>query len=85
MGMDSKTMGNDPRFYIPDQFVLSNAPLPHNLEEFIPKEYLPDVLLVHDPRGVTEGVEKLPSDGNVQFTDVPTRYERKLPEPMTGG
>jgi len=85
-GMNPDNMKNDPRFHIPDQSIPSNERLPPNLEEFIPKEYLPDVLLVHDPHGVAVGVKRYPGDGDVQSeADVPIRYTRALPEPMTDG
>ena len=84
--MSPEMMKVDPRFHIPDQTVPSNERLPPKLEEFIPKEYLPDVLLVHDPHGVAVGVKRYPSDGHVQFdAGVPIRYKRALPEPMTDG
>jgi hypothetical protein len=77
---------NDPRFHIPDQSVPSNERLPPKLEEFIPKEYLPDVLLVHDPQGVAQGERKCSRDGYAQFKeDVPIRYSRVFPTPMTDG
>jgi hypothetical protein len=85
-GMDPEAVKKDPRFHIPDQSLPSNERLPPKLEEFIPKEYLPDVLLVHDPYGVTDGEEKRPSDGNVRFeAAAPVRYTRTLPKPTTDG
>ena len=85
-GMDPTAVKNDPRWAIPDQSAPSNERLPPKLEEFIPKEYLPDVLLVHDPQGVTAGEERRPSDGDIRFeAGVPIRYKRMYPEPMTDG
>ncbi len=83
-GMSPETMKNDPRFHIPDQSVPCNERLPPKLEEFIPKEYLPDVLLVHDPHGVADGKQGRSGYGNVRFeADVPIRYMRTRPEPTT--
>jgi hypothetical protein len=83
-GMSPKTIKDDPRFHIPDQSVPWNGRLPPKLEEFIPKEYLPDVLLLHDPHLVAEGKKRVCDDGGVQFeAGVPIRYRRALPKPMT--
>jgi len=83
-GMSPETMKNDPRFHIPDQSDPCNERLPPKLEEFIPKEYLPDVLLVHDPHGVAEGEQGRPGYGTAPFeADVPIRYVRTRPEPTT--
>ena len=76
---------NDPRFHIP-QSVPCNGRLPPKLEEFIPKEYLPDVLLVHDPDGIAEGTHNYPRYCDDQFeADVPIRYIRARPKPTTDG
>ena len=80
-GMDPTIVKNDPRWAIPDQSTPSNERLPPKLEEFIPTEYLPDVLLVHDPHDVTEGVIRYPMDQ--LKTDVPIKYLRILPKPTT--
>jgi hypothetical protein len=82
-GMDPTTVKNDPRWAMPDQSDLSNEPLPPKLEEFIPNEYFPDVLLVHDPQKVTAGVERRPNHKPV--TAAPIRYTRVLPKPRTDG
>ena len=85
-GMSPETVKDDPRFHIPDQSIPCNEPLPPKLEEFIPKEYLPNVLLVHDPHGIAEGKKEGSGDCNVQFeADVPIRYIRARPEPTTDG
>ena len=85
-GMSPETMKNDPRFHIPDQSVPYNERLPPKLEEFIPKEYLPNILLVHDPHSVTKGKHGDSSRYDVQFeADVPIRYTRARPKPMKDG
>ncbi|KAI0767599.1 hypothetical protein C8Q74DRAFT_1203803 [Fomes fomentarius] len=45
------------------------------LEEFIPSEYLPDVLLVHDPQNVTHSGK----EGNAKDKDEPIQYKRFYP------
>jgi len=83
-GIKPEILKDDPRFHIPDQSPPWTGPLPPKLEEFIPKEYLPDVLLVYDPCGVTDGV--LEDSGHVQFDEcVPIRYTRAHPERKTDG
>ena len=83
-GIEPEILKDDPRSHIPDQSPPWTGPLPPKLEEFIPKEYLPDVLLVYDPCGVTDGV--LEDSGHVQFDEcVPIRYTRAHPEPRTDG
>jgi hypothetical protein len=83
-GMDPEDIEEDPRFHIPDQSVPSNERLPPKLEEFIPTECLPDILLVHDPYDLAAGTEGDRVDGCVQFeADVPIRYKRKHPGPIT--
>ena len=77
---------NNPRFRIPDQSDPCNERLPPKLEEFIPKEYLPDVLLVHDPHGIAEGKQEGSGSSHVQFeAAVPIRYIRARPEPTKDG
>ena len=80
--MDPTKIKNDPRWAIPDQSAPSNERLPPKLEEFIPKEHLPDVLLVHDPQNVTQGIKGGPSGRPVRFKVI--RYKRILPE-LTAG
>ena len=88
-GMSPEAIKDDPRFHIPDQSVPCNEHLPPKLEEFIPKEYLPDILLVHDPHGVADGdgdAQGRSRHGDVQFKpDIPIRYTRARPKPMTDG
>ena len=85
-GMSPETIKDDPRFHIPDQSDPCNERLPPKLEEFIPKEYLPDVLLVHDPHGIAEGKHNDSGYWKVQFkADVPIRYIRRRPKPTTDG
>ena len=77
---------NYPRFHIPDQSDPCNERLPPKLEEFIPKEYLPNVLLVHDPHGIAEGKQEGSGSCNVQSeAAVPIRYTRTRPKPTTDG
>ena len=84
--MSPEAIKDDPPFHIPDQSVPSNERLPPKLEEFIPKEYLPDVLLVHDPYGLAKGEHEGLRHCNLQFqADVPIRYTRARPEPTTDG
>jgi hypothetical protein len=82
-GMTPEITKVDPRFHIPDQSVPSNQP-PPKLEEFIPKEYLPDVLLVYDPSCVADGRHgRCFSDGELQSEAVvPIRYTRTHSAPM---
>ena len=84
--MRPETIKNDPRFHIPDQSVPCNMRYPPKLEEFIPKEFLPDILLVHDPYGVAAGEGGVQVCSDVQLkADVPIRYVRARPKPMTDG
>jgi len=83
-GIKPEILKDDPRFHIPDQSPPWTGPLPPKLEEFIPKEYLPDVLLVYDPCRLTDGVWE--DSGHVQFDEcVPIRYTRAHPERKTDG
>jgi hypothetical protein len=56
----------------------NNNPIHMKLEEFIPKEFLPDTLLVHDPRVLVYG-----TDGE-GYSEKPFRpqfiYERRYPD-----
>jgi hypothetical protein len=86
MGMTPGIIKGDPRFHIPDQSVPSNQ-RPPKLEEFIPKEYLPDVLLVHDPSSLADGRHPRCFSGVDLQSEAgePIRYTRTRPAPMTDG
>ena len=85
-GIEPEILKDDPRFHIPDQSLPWTGPLPPKLEESIPKDYLPDVLLVYDPCDVTDGSMSPYGYHDIQFDEcVPIRYTRAHPEPMTGG
>ena len=85
-GIEPEILKDDPRFHIPDQSPPWTGPRPPKLEEFVPKEYLPDVLLVYDPGDVTEGSMAYYGYNDIQFDKcVPIRYTRTHPEPMADG
>ncbi|KII90866.1 hypothetical protein PLICRDRAFT_52573 [Plicaturopsis crispa FD-325 SS-3] len=56
-----------------DPFSLRGVP---KLEEFIPEEFLPDILMVHDPNDVCLGTYSTTTSGEPV---VPKRYRRLLP------
>ncbi|KZS99889.1 uncharacterized protein LAESUDRAFT_667429 [Laetiporus sulphureus 93-53] len=60
----------------------AKSPFGHlsKLEEFIPEEYFPDILLVHDADGLTPGVIRDTKRGSSKPFDAPSvRYKRVWP------
>ena len=74
-----KWVESEQNLYAPE--TISGTDLPPKLEEFIPKEFLPDVLLVYDPDGCTNGRQGLKEFGEpttpiLEENRKPIRYRR---------
>lgn len=49
----------------------------YKLEEFIPASFFPDILMVNDPQGATEG--KIAKEGGLDLEPAPRKYKRVWP------